>query len=92
MSLNIAGRRVDLLKGDDFRCALLGSLGFSTKLIHARTGLTPGQIAYRLRMGGIRRQDFRNGESALAERVLTQTNRVATSEVQSHIRKVLSGE
>lgn len=83
-------RRVDLLKGDDFHCALLGSLGFSTRLIHHRTGLTPGQIAYRLRMGSIKRQDYRNGDSPLAGRVLAQARRVAVNEVQSHIRRVLS--
>lgn len=83
-------RNVDLLHGDDFHCALLGSLGFSTRLIHSRTGLSPGQIAYRLRKGAIKRQDYRNGDSPLADRVLSQARKVAVTEVQSHIRRVLA--
>lgn len=86
----IHARRVNLLHGDDFHCALLASLGFSTRLIHSRTGLSPGQIAYRLRMGAIRRQDYRNGDSQLADRILKQTRTIAVSEVKSHIKKVLS--
>ena len=83
-------RRVNLLDGDDFHCALLGSLGFSTRLINARTGLSAGQISYRLRKGSIKRQDYRNGDSPLASRVLTHSSRVAVSEVQAHIKQVLS--
>lgn len=86
----IHARRVNLLHGEDFHCALLASLGFSTSLIQSRTGLSAGQIAYRLRMGAIKRQDYRNGESPLADRILTQSRRVAISAVQSHIRRVLS--
>ena len=85
-------RRVNLLNGDDFHCALLGSLGFSTRLINSRTGLSAGQIAYRLRKGAIRRQDYRNGDSPLATRILTQSRRVAVSDVKAHIKYVLSSE
>jgi hypothetical protein len=86
----VNARRVNLLHGDDFHCAMLASLGFSTSLIHSRTGLSPGQIAYRLRMGAIKRNDYRNGDSQLAERILSQSHRVAVSEVRSHIKKVIS--
>ena len=83
------GRRVDLFNGEDFHCALLGSLGFSSRLIAYRTGLTNSQIAYRLRKGQIRRMDYRNGESAFAERVISQTRKVALKELHAHLTHVL---
>ena len=86
----VNARRVNLLQGEDFHCAMLASLGFSSSLIQLRTGLSPGQIGYRLRMGSIRRQDYRNGNSQLADRILSQSHRIAVSEVRSHIKKVLS--
>jgi len=86
----VQARRVNLLHGEDFHCVMLASLGFSSRLIQSRTGLSPGQIGYRLRMGSIKRQDYRNGDSQLADRILNQSHRIAVSEVRSHIKKVLS--
>ena len=86
----VHARRVNLLHGEDFHCAILASLGFSSHLIQKRTGLTPGQIGYRLRMGSIKRQDYRNGDSQLADRILSQSHRVAVTEVRAHIKNVLS--
>lgn len=86
----VNARRVNLLQGEDFHCAMLASLGFSSRLIQSRTGLSNGQIAYRLRMGAIKRQDYRNGDSQLADRILSQSHRVAVAEVRAHIKNVLS--
>jgi len=86
----LSNRRVDLFNGEDFHCALLGSLGFSSRLIASRTGLSNSQIAYRLRKGQIRRTDYRNGDSVLAERVITQTRRVALKELRLHLENVLN--
>ena len=82
-------RKVELLKGDDFKCALLGSLGFSTKLIMEHTELSPSQVGYRLRKGGIRRMDYRNGESALAATMLQKARVVAIPVVKEHLRNVM---
>jgi hypothetical protein len=82
-------RTVDLLDGDDFECVLLGSLGFSTRLIQSRTGLTPSQVGYRLRRAGVKRADYRNGESPLADSVFRTSRRIATPTVQAHVREVL---
>ena len=38
-----APRPVNLLQGEDFRCALYGSLGFSTHFIMRHTKLTPAR-------------------------------------------------
>jgi hypothetical protein len=82
-------RKVELLKGDDFKCALLGSLGFSTKLIMEHTELTPSQVGYRLRKGGIRRMDYRNGESEVASAMLKKARVVALPTVREHLRNVI---
>ena len=86
----VHARRVNLLHGEDFHCVMLASLGFSSRLIQSRTGLSTGQIGYRLRMGSIKRRDYRNGDSQLADRILNQSHRIAVSDVRSHIIKVLS--
>ena len=57
-------RRVDFLTDvDDFRVALLGALGKSTRFITTHTDLTPYQVNYRLTKAGIKRRDYRDGTS-----------------------------
>ena len=82
-------RSVHLLAGEDFQCALMGSLGFSTRLITEQTGLTISQVGYRLRIGGIKRMDYRNGTSPVALSMLRKAAPIAVSEVQEHLRQVL---
>jgi hypothetical protein len=60
-------RRIDFfLHDEDYECAYLGALGFSTKYIMSRTKLGGGQINYRLRKAHIRRIDYRDGTSDFA--------------------------
>ena len=63
-------QRVQWTSNEDLRCAILGAMGFSTKFIAEQTGLSPCQISYRLHKGSIKRTDYRNGESAMAQRVI----------------------
>jgi len=63
-------KRVTWTQDDELRCAILAGMGFSTKFIMAETGLTACQISYRLRKASIKRAEYRNGESAMAERML----------------------
>jgi hypothetical protein len=81
-------RPVNLLRGDDFKCAVLGSLGFSTRLIMHHTGFTPSQIGYRLRKAEIRRSDYRNGESSVAENLLQRAQTVAVPAIKQHLRSL----
>lgn len=83
-------RPVNLLHGEDFKCALLGSLGFSTRLIMQHTTLTPSQISYRLRKADIRRADYRNGESSVAENLLQRARTVAVPALKQHLRETMS--
>jgi len=64
-------RRVDFFGIDeDYEAAFLGSLGFSTRCIQARTKLSPGQVTYRLKKAAIRRIDYRDGTSETATMVM----------------------
>lgn len=54
----------------DLRCAILAALGFSTKMIVEETGLSPCQVSYRLQKGRIKRKDYRDGTSDMAQRVI----------------------
>lgn len=49
--------------------ARLGEHGFTNKFIAQQTGLSEGQVQYRLTLAGIKRRSFRNGETAEAKRV-----------------------
>ena len=62
---------------EDYECALLGALGFSSRYIQGKTGLRTGQITYRLRKAHISRMDFRNGQSVYAKMVLRNMRAVA---------------
>lgn len=88
---SVPARRVNLLTGDDFKCAMMGSLGFSTNLIMRHTELTPSQVGYRLRKAEIRRADYRNGESAVAESMLQRARVIAIPAVKAHLKEVMAG-
>ena len=64
--------RVNWASDQDLQCAILGAMGFSTRFIGEQTGLSPCQISYRLSKGRIKRADYRNGESEMAQRVMDQ--------------------
>jgi len=64
--------RVNWASDEDLQCAILGAMGFSTRFIGEQTGLSPCQISYRLSKGRIKRADYRNGESEMAQRVMDQ--------------------
>ena len=86
----VPARRVNLLAGDDFKCAIMGSLGFSTNLIMRHTEFTPSQVGYRLRKAEIRRSDYRNGESAVAESMLQNARVIAIPAVKAHLIEVMA--
>ncbi len=53
-----------------FLAAGLAELGFSSKAIERETGLTAIQVAYRLRIIGVRRSFYRDGKSKLSEKIV----------------------
>ena len=81
-------RRVDFgLYTEDFECALLGSLGFSTAMIESKTGLTGGKVTYRLKKISVRRMDYRNGESTMAKLVLRNMKPTVERELRSYLKE-----
>lgn len=62
--------RVTWTSDDELRCAILAGMGFSTQFIMEETGLTQSQVTYRLNKAQIKRADYRNGGSAMAERMM----------------------
>ena len=84
---NNKARRVDFFTYDeDFECAYLGSLGFSTRYIIHQTHLTPGKITYRLRKAQIRRMDYRNGTREVATIVLRSLRPAITKQVTNFLK------
>jgi hypothetical protein len=72
-------RRVNIDDETDFQCLHLGATGMSTRFIQNQTGLSPCQVTYRLQKFAIRRMDYRNGTSPIAQEVLkTAAKRTAT--------------
>lgn len=57
------------LDSEGRNAARLGEHGFTNKFIAKRTGLSEGQVQYRLSLAGIKRREFRNGETEEARRV-----------------------
>jgi len=62
--------RVTWTSDEELRCAILGGMGFSTKMICEQTGLSPCQVSYRLNKANIHRRDYRDGISDVAQRVM----------------------
>lgn len=67
----------------DFKCALLGAMGFSTQFIEEKTGLRPSQIVYRLNKAGVKRTDYRNGKGKVARLVLRSTAEMVQSRLDN---------
>ncbi len=65
--MNTKPIKVTWTRSDELRCAMLAGMGFSTKLIVKETGLTPCQVTYRLNKARIKRADYRNGQSHVAQ-------------------------
>ena len=76
-------QRVTWMTEPELECAIMGALGIGNRGITKRTGLTDCQVNYRLRKAGIKRADYRNGESEMAELVLRRQIPSRISEVRS---------
>lgn len=81
--------RINFFAGADLHCCRLGAMGFSTTAIAEATGLSEGQVMYRLRIGGITRADYRNGKSAVALKLLRYTKASLTPLIERQLVKAL---
>jgi len=79
---------------DEDYVARYGMLGISTKAIAAKTGLSEGQVQYRLSKGGVKRagkDGYRNGTNPFAKRVIAAGVRMAAAEVAKRIAPKFAG-
>jgi hypothetical protein len=53
----------------DYLAVLMAEFGFSTKAIARQTRLTVSQVNYRVRGAGVKRSDYRDGTSRVADKV-----------------------
>lgn len=78
--------KVTWAKNDELECVILGAQGFSTKMIMERTGLSFCQVNYRLHKATIKRADYRNGHSDVAEQVLSRTRNLSDQAIRSILK------
>jgi hypothetical protein len=71
-----------------YLCAGLAELGWTTKAIASETGLTEGQVTYRLMLIGVQRKAYRNGESNIAVKVVKMVLPFALNEAETKSEKV----
>lgn len=76
------------LNTNDFRAALLGSMGFSADHIQRKTGLTPCQVQYRLRKAGVRLTDYRDGTSSSARQIMIIAEDTVGKRLKSDLDKL----
>jgi len=73
-------QRIDMKSNENIRCVVLATFGQSAKFISEQTGLSIGQIGYRIyKLTGIKLRDWRNGNSPIFKRVYTKFWRQITS-------------
>ena len=82
-------RRINYNATENFLCCRLALLGFSTKLIMRKCSLSKSQVLYRLNKTGIRRWDYRNGESEIAAFVIQKTKDATKRELEQRLRPLL---
>lgn len=92
-------RRVDFINiSADHDCVFFGAIGMSTKFISKRTNLTPSQITYRLKKGGLTkangasRLDFRNGESPFSLAMVDVAKKAIDDKKESKLVKFLNDQ
>lgn len=75
----------------DHWCIILALRGRSNKSIIRETGLSPGQISYRLKKFEVKRMEYRDGTSAFAKQVDKVTDKLAEKALLDHIRHHMKG-
>ena len=75
-----------------YQAGILGALGLSTRAIQNNTDLTAGQILYRLKKIGVKRQDYRNGQSSIAKYVLNKAKNYTRQQITEMVKEKLEIE
>lgn len=81
-------RKINPLSDEDtFECLILAGLGFSDFVIKRKTGLTTGQISYRLKKWELQRKHYRNADSQVAQHIIKSGESVATLFVKERVKQ-----
>ena len=72
----------------DLTALVMGSLGFASRFIEAKTGLTICQVAYRLRKGNVKLKDYRNGDGEEASLALNWLEMRVAKRIRGKLIKV----
>ena len=89
-------RRINWNGPDVTRAIILAGMGIKNDAITGQTGLSAGQIRYRLRELGLEniRDDYRNGQSLVAKRAIKAVSgyisQYAATRIRNHIADDLS--
>ena len=95
MTRRRVNRSVPILWGDiDRQAAVLVSWGFTNAFVSERTGLSMGQISYRLKRLGMQRvrYEYRHGQGPVAEELLRIRTRAARVLVDTHVTTLLKNK
>lgn len=70
----------------DHLCVILALRGRSNRAIIQKTGLSPGQIHYRLKLFDVKRMEYRDGTSPFAVKIDKVTEELAEKALLDHLR------
>jgi hypothetical protein len=76
-----------LARQEDFDCCLLASFGIKARVIAEYTGLSIGQVTYRLQQNKIKINDFREGNGPYARMVFEYLDRRAANQLTYNLRR-----
>lgn len=83
----MAHRVAVLARQEDFDCCLLASFGIKARVIAEYTGLSLGQVTYRLQQNKIKISDFREGHGPYARMVFEYLDRRAANQLTQNLRR-----
>lgn len=84
--------RIEYYQATNRQCVFLGASGFSHKLIAAQTGLSLGQVKYRLKKTHTKVRDYRNGKGPVAQFVLSEVEKQKVIRLNINQRLHLAGK
>jgi len=74
---------------EQLRAAVLAGMGFSNACIQKYCPtLTDGQIGYRVFKSGMKRQEYRDGDSYIAKYVIQKTGSYAEKRIEDQLPKI----
>ncbi len=87
----VARMKIDYSDTQNPMACKLAALGFSCSLIRQKTGLSNGQVGYRLRLTELQVTKYRAGESPIARKVLAATKIEIARYLQAKLKSLMKG-